>query len=170
MESVIDATDPQTEYGHGIQGEKPKTSLSGFSTTTQAWGAGLDGSMSYTFDDVERPYSNTFADGGNNIDKFYQTGYTWTNTFAATGGSEKQQARFSLSHLNNKGIIPNSGYNRLNLGLSYNGRWGNFELESKIFYSKDKANNRPHVSDFPGNANYGVNMLPASVDVTTLKR
>ena len=70
MESVIDATDPQTEYGHGIQGEKPKTSLSGFSFTIQAWGAGFDGSMSYTFDDVERPYSNTFADGGTTSTSF----------------------------------------------------------------------------------------------------
>jgi TonB-linked SusC/RagA family outer membrane protein len=169
MESVIDNTDPQTEYGHGNRGEKPETSLIGFANTDQAWGAELDGSMSYTFDDVERPYTNTFADGGNNIKKFYQTGYTWTNSIAINGGSDKQQARFSLSHLNNQGIIPNSGFERFNAGLSYNGSWGNFELESKLYYSRDKANNRPHVSDFPGNANYGTTMLPSSVDVTTLR-
>ena len=147
MEKVIDLTDHQSDYGHGNFGEKPETSFTGFASTDRAWGAKLDGSPSYTFDNVERPYINTFSDGGNNIEKFYQQGYTWTNSFAASGGSEKQLARFSLSHLNNQGIIPNSGYERLNLGLSYRGRWENFELESKLFYSKENTKNRPHVSD-----------------------
>jgi len=169
LESVIDYTDPQTQYGHGHMGEKPNSSLTGFNYTDRAWGAALDGSTSYTFDGVERPYVNTFKDGGNNVKKFYETGYAWTNSFAVTGGSEKQQARFSLSHLDNQGVVPNSGFKRWNAGLNYNGQYGNFELDTKIYYSDEEAKNRPRVSDMPGNSNYTVHLLPSSVDVRTLK-
>ena len=167
-ETLIDHTDLQTKYGHGNMGEKPDSELTGYAYASYAWGDSLDGSMSYTFDGVERPYVNTFEDGGNNMKKFYRDGYTWTNSFSATGGSENQTARFSFSHLNNESIVPNSGFKRMNLGLNYNGKYGNFELAAKLYYSKEDSKNRPRVSDAPGNANITI-YYPASVDVRTLK-
>jgi len=169
LESIIDYTDPQTSYGHGYQGNKPEDAIEGFINTHRAWGAALDSTMSYTFDAVERPYVNTFADGGNNIKKFYQKGYTWTNYFAVSGGSDRQRARFSVSHLTNQGIIPNSGFERLNMGLNYNGQYGKFNVDAKLYYSREEAKNRPQLSDMPGNANNTVLLLPSSIDVRTLK-
>jgi TonB-linked SusC/RagA family outer membrane protein len=169
LESVIDYTDPQIQYGHGRRGKKPLGVMEGYNNTIHAWGNSLDGSPTFTFDGIERDYINTFQDGDNNIKKFYETGYTWTNSFAVNGGSEKQHARFSFAHLNNKGNVPNSGYKRLNLGLNYNGSYKKFSLNAKLFYTKEDTKNRPMVADITGNANYAVFMLPASIDVLTLK-
>ena len=171
METVIEYTDPQTKYGHGLLGKKPTGVIEAYENTIFAWGDSLDGSTTYTFDGVERPYVNTFGDtsGGNNIKKFYETGYTWTNSFAMTSGSEVQNARFSFAHLYNKGTIPNSGYERINVGLNYFGRLKNFSLNAKLYYTNEDANNRPMIGDILGNANYPVFMLPSSIDVLTLK-
>ena len=112
------------------------------------WGPKFDGSPVVQFDGVTRPYSYA----GDNWKRFYKTGNTFTNSFALTGGSETQNFRLSAAHLDNTSVFPNSGFERINLSLSTNSKFGKrLRLIPKILYSNEKAKNRPNISDSPGN-------------------
>jgi TonB-linked SusC/RagA family outer membrane protein len=169
VDAIWDQTDYQTKYGHGWGGNPPDNELSG--GTDSGWGGPLDGSIAQAWgaDGVQRPYVNTFADGGNNMKKFYQPGQTFTNTIAVSGGDDKQTFRFSLSNLNNESIQPNSGYDRLNASLNANGQYGLVTIGAKMLYSHEEALNRAIISDSPGNAPQGVYNLGASVDIRDYK-
>jgi TonB-linked SusC/RagA family outer membrane protein len=54
----------------------------------------------------------------NNIKDFYGTGTTAVNSIAVSGATDIADYRLSLSHNDQKGIIPGSGLNRTNLGLN----------------------------------------------------
>lgn len=45
---------------------------------------------------------------------YFKTGFTATEAFSVSSGTEKNQTYFSASAVNSKGIIPNNGYNRYN--------------------------------------------------------
>jgi TonB-linked SusC/RagA family outer membrane protein len=169
VEAVWDQTDYQTEYGHGYNGHPPDNELSG--GHADGWGGPLDGSiaMAWTAIGIQKPYVNTFEDGGTNIQKFYSPGKTWTNSIALSGGDDKQTFRFSISNLNNTSIQPDAGYDRFNASLNANGEYGNFTVGGKMMYSYEKALNRPVISDSPGNAPQGVYVLPSSININDYK-
>jgi len=73
-----------------------------------SWGAKLDGSSVVQPDGVARPYSPV----RNNIRNFYNTGSTWSNTVAVSGGNATSNIRFSVSDLDNSGILPGNKLNR----------------------------------------------------------
>lgn len=157
--------DFQREYGQGTLGVKPGSEGMAFDNPNSSWGARLDGSSVVNWDGVSRPYSYV----GNNVNKFYNTGTTFINTVALSSGNETMNFRFSASDLTNKDIVPNSGINRnsysLNLGANLSKK---LSFNTNIKYVRENANNRPRLSDSPGNANYAVAVLPANVDVTTM--
>ena len=51
-----------------------------------------------------------YPGGRDTIDKYYETGHTWTNSLAFSGGNEKQQFRVSFTDLQSDGIMPNTGW------------------------------------------------------------
>jgi TonB-linked SusC/RagA family outer membrane protein len=157
--------DFQTEYGQGTLGAKPTSQGMAFDNPNSSWGAKLDGSSVVNWDGVSRPYSYV----GNNVDKFYNTGATFINTVAISNGNEAMNFRFSASDLSNEDIVPNSNLNRksfsLNLGANLAKK---LSLNTNVKYIRENVNNRPRLSDSPGNANYSVAVLPANVDVTTM--
>ncbi|WOK06180.1 SusC/RagA family TonB-linked outer membrane protein [Imperialibacter roseus] len=165
MDNVIDLTDFQKEYGIGVDGEKPANETAALDYGNSSWGGKLDGSSVVQFDGVSRPYSDT----GETIKDFYRTGKTWTNTLALSGGNEKGNFRFSASDLNNDDIMPNASFDRKLFTTGLNGAFGNLELKLTGQYSKEKAINRPRLSDSPGNANYAILTKPASLSYETLK-
>lgn len=167
LDSFIDRTNFQTEYGHGTGGRKPENAQEGFEYGGSAWGARLDGTPVFQFDGEERPYS---ARGANNFDNFYRTGLTSTNTVALTGGNQNQTFRLSFSDMRNDNIVPNSGMDRQTVMLSTNGNWADrLNVDAKVQYSREDVQNRARLSDAPGNANYTLAVLPASIDVRDLK-
>ncbi|MDH5397537.1 MAG: TonB-dependent receptor, partial [Cyclobacteriaceae bacterium] len=88
-------------------------------------------------------------------------------TIAVTGGGDNQQFRLSLSDLRSKSVMPNAGFDRTNVNLSTNGKYGErFTVTGSIMYSKEGAKNRPRLSDSPGNANLSVYYMPPNIDVT----
>lgn len=157
--------DYQYVYGLGDNGLKP--TVADPNTQTNSWGAKLDGSPVIQFDGVSRPYSAVT----DNLSKYYNTGYTFTNSVALAGGADKLGYRLSFADLNNKGIIPENRLIRDNIALSLNSvlsrRWS---FNANIKYIKEKAHNRPVVSDSPGNADYAVFTMPTSLSVATLKQ
>jgi TonB-linked SusC/RagA family outer membrane protein len=176
FEQVNDLRDFQTSNGDGgyvgttLQNsvaQKPTNLATSWSNYwgLQGWGPRYDGSMSLQFDSVMRPYSYA----GDNWKRFYETGTTFTNSVAFSGGSETQNFRFSASQLKNNGVMPNSGFDRTNLSLSTNSKFGKrITLAAKVLYSNEKVKNRPNVSDSPGNAALTMYYLPGNVDVRNL--
>ncbi len=167
IEKVMDPTDWQTVYGQGVNGIKPATETDAFQSGQSSWGARLDGSNVIQFDGVLRPYTAASS----NIDNFYRTGSTATNTLAFNKSFEGGSIRFSGSDLTNKAITPNSGLNRQSFLL--NGNYNinkHLTVDARVNYILEQANNRPFLSDGPGNSNYNVTLLPTSVDVNTLKK
>ena len=179
VEQVNNLTDWQKSYGSGGEifgtelddyvAEKPTNQDVAFynSYYDSGWGVRLDeNDSSIQFDGQWRPYSNT----GDNWSRFYQPGISFTNSLSLTGGSETQSFRASMAKLNSKGIIPNSGFDRLNLTLSVNSKFGDkLTFNGKMMYSNEKAKNRPMISDSPGSAVQAVYRIPADHNVYDYK-
>ncbi|MEM9676367.1 MAG: carboxypeptidase-like regulatory domain-containing protein, partial [Bacteroidota bacterium] len=157
FEDIIDLFDFQDQYGQGTQGRRPTTGAEAFDFGTGDWGGRLDGSLVPQFDGVARPYSRV----DDNLDAFYRIGTTFTNTIGFSGGSENQRVRLNFSRLDNEGIIPESGFTRNNVSLSYSGKYADrLTITSKVLYSNENAQNRPRLADSPGNAPQGLVRLP----------
>ena len=166
-EQVMDPTHWQYAYGQGANNVKPADEAAAYQTGQSSWGGKLDGSSVIQFDGVARPY----VAQKNNIEDFYRTGGTFTNTLALnkvfTGGA----IRFSASDLTNQAVIPNSGLDRQSFDFS--GTFTpikNLVIDARAYYILEQAKNRPFLSDGPGNSNYNVMFLPTSVDVNVLKK
>lgn len=130
------------------------------------WGPKMDGSEVIQFDGVMRPYSYA----GDNWDRFYQTGSTWTNSLALTGGGDNQQYRFSFSDMDQKFIVPNSGFKRRNASLSTSGKFGKrVTFNAKVMYSNEIMKNRSMLGDSPGNAPIAIWGLASTVNVDDLR-
>jgi len=126
------------------------------------WGPKLDGSDVVQFDGVTRSYSYK----GDNWERFYESGHALTNSIALSGGSETQNFRLSLSDLRSDGVFPNSGFDRTNVTLSTNSKFGKkLTVTARVLYSNEKTKNRPNLSDAPGNANLAVYYIPNDVDI-----
>jgi TonB-dependent SusC/RagA subfamily outer membrane receptor len=180
MERVNDLTDFQREYGQGGYvlsdpldpnspriAVAPRTQQEAYNWGTSNWGPKL-GSVpsSIQFDGVTRPYT----DAGDNWKKYYETGTQWTNSLALSGGSESQSFRFAYSDLRGSSVIPNSGFDRQNLSLSANSRFGqNLILNAKVLYSHEYAKNRPYLSDSPANGILSMYYIPANINVDDYK-
>jgi TonB-linked SusC/RagA family outer membrane protein len=154
--------DYQTEYGQGILARKPANQEEARDNGLSSWGAKLDGSNVVQWDGVSRPYSSV----GSNLDNFYKTGITFINSLALSSGSEKGNFRFSVSDLTNQDVIPNTGLNRKTYSLNSSVILANkLTATVNVKYIIEKVNNRPRLSDAPGNGNFTVANLPANVDV-----
>lgn len=176
MESINNLTTPQTTYGAGgyvgstletQRAEKAETldELWNNNWTYNGWGPKLDGSPAVQFDGIVRPYSYA----GDNWKRFYETGHTFTNSIALTGGNGDQNFRASFSNLNSNGVVPNSKYDRINGGLTVNSKFGKrLKLDAKMMFTNEKVKNRPNLSDAPGSGINTMYFIPNNVDVTTM--
>jgi TonB-linked SusC/RagA family outer membrane protein len=176
FENVINESDLQHVYGPGgiIDGPggtriygKPADKQQAYDWGSGSmWGPKLDGSSVIQFDGVSRPYSYA----GDNWKRFYETGRSWTNSIAISGGGEKQTFRFSFSDLNNTTIIPNETFKRRNLALSTNGKFGErLTFNAKMMYSNEKMNNRQYTADSPANIPNAIWRLANTVNIYDLK-
>ncbi|MFK7814123.1 MAG: SusC/RagA family TonB-linked outer membrane protein [Maribacter sp.] len=154
--------DFQTEYGQGLRNVKPANQAAALEAGLSSWGPRLDGSSVPQWDGVSRPYSYV----GSNLDNFFRTGTTFINTVALSNGSEKGNYRFSVSDFENQDITPNAGLNRKTFGLNASAILAEKLTTSvNVKYIIEKVQNRPRLSDAPGNANYTVGLLSPNVDV-----
>jgi TonB-linked SusC/RagA family outer membrane protein len=166
METPAVFPDWQYEYGQGDNGVKPQTPGDAIQTGRRSFGAKIDGSPYVAADGLTHPYSAQ----KDNIKNFYQTGSTFTNTLAFTGGTEAVTYRFSASDLNSKSVLPNTNYNRKTGNLSINGKLGKrVNIEALAQYNVEKANNRTTAGDALGNPNWTPYMIANTADIRWLK-
>jgi TonB-linked SusC/RagA family outer membrane protein len=165
IDKITNLLEFQDQYGQGVLGAKPVDVTAAMNTGMSSWGAKLDGSAVTIFDGSQKPYSAQ----GDNLNRFYQTGTTFTNTLAISNGSDNSNFRFSLGDLRNNAIYPSAKYTRNTANLDVN-----YKLSSKwsgvinILYSKEVGKNRTNLSDGPGNGNYGILFLPPNVNANYL--
>jgi TonB-linked SusC/RagA family outer membrane protein len=166
METPAVFPDWQYEYGQGDNGVKPTTQGAAIQTGRRSFGAKIDGSPYVAADGLTHPYSAQ----KNNIKNFYQTGSTFTNTLAFTGGTETINYRFSASDLNSKSVLPNTDYNRKTGNLSINSKLGKrINLEALAQYNVENAHNRTTAGDALGNPNWTPYMIANTADIRWLK-
>jgi TonB-linked SusC/RagA family outer membrane protein len=153
--------DTQTTYGQGRDASKVADAID----TYQAWGPKIDGSLVAQWDGVSRPYTNK----GSNLDKFYQTGETYTNTIAISHSDERGSTRFSVTNLDNLDIVPNSTLKRNSFGLNSSRRYSDkFSVDVNMKYILEDQEGNPQLSDSPGNGNFAVNLFAPTVDVNDM--
>ncbi|CCG99488.1 TonB-dependent receptor plug [Fibrella aestuarina BUZ 2] len=159
-DSPVNFTDFQYEYGQGLQGAKPTTQALAQQTGRMSWGSKLDGSSTIQFDGKMYPYTAQ----RDNIKNFYKTGSNFTNTVSVTKGGDNGSFRLSLSNLDNKAIIENSGLTRKTINLTVDQN-----ITSKLSFSvlanyiDERVKNKPNLSDAPLNANNGL-LLATNID------
>jgi TonB-linked SusC/RagA family outer membrane protein len=170
FERINNQTDLQNQFGSGrFQGDqitgsavRPTTVRDGYDWGTQAWGERLGSGTAMHFDGVERPY--VYA--GDNWNRFYETGKSFTNSLSLSGGSDTQTFRFNVTDLRSTSVIPNAGFDRINMSLSTSGKFGEkLTFDAKVLYSNERTKNRPRLSDSPGNAFQSIFALPPNVNV-----
>ena len=147
--------DYQFEYG---EGRKPDyfsylDSEDGPNTATavaagRAWGPRFEGQLYYQFNPDApdgRPVERTpWVANENYISDFFRTGYTVSNSIAIEAGGEKGGGRLSLTHLKNEWILPNTGFERSNISLSFNQKvTSRLKINGKVNYSNKRSDNLP---------------------------
>lgn len=141
--------------------------------TYDNWGGKLDG-RKYIFHPwvwTNSPVMTLQSAGQDNRRKFYENGFTATNTLAISGGSDKGNYRFSVSDLRNEGIFPNSSIKR----QTYSVRAGlnateKLYVEGKINYIRQKGKNRPGNGLDINAAQFALTRVPNFVPLDTLKK
>jgi TonB-linked SusC/RagA family outer membrane protein len=162
-ESIAVIPDYQYEYGQGDGGVKPTTLAASQATGRRSWGAKIDGSTDYVgVDGKTHPY----VAQKKNLQHFYQTGLTYTNSLAFTGGNESFTYRFSAADLNSKGILPNTTYKRKTLNLAVNAKLSSkLSIEALAQYNLEKGHNRTGAGDALGNPNWTPLEIANTADV-----
>jgi hypothetical protein len=130
-----------------------------------SWGAKLDGSSVVQPDGIARPYSAQ----KDNVENFYNTGKTFSNTISLSAGGEA--ANFRFRHLTSitKGSCPTTHLTGKHSNLSVN---ANFKkrivFEGNAQYNIEDTKNRTFTADFQKNPNSGVQLIGTNIDVRTL--
>lgn len=149
-EKVYRFPEIQTTYGRGTAGVKdPNAVVNPFA-----------GGNQYAYFGPKYDAGTTIYD---NIHNFFRTGFSQRHNVDVDGGNEITTYRLSGSYFNQDGIIPNTGYEKLTIGLSGTARISKkFSINSNVTYSNsttDKASK--------GAGGYLLNLLnyPSDLDV-----
>lgn len=130
-------------YGDGVMYETMDT------WHGDSWGPPLDGRRTivdpfvYPVDMFKKTLV-LLPQPANNVRDFYETAINTANTISISGSGEKTSARLSIGNTTNKGIIPNSSFNKKTIVLSVNSQLTDYlSFDGKINYIHDEGNNRP---------------------------
>ncbi|MFC5411697.1 SusC/RagA family TonB-linked outer membrane protein [Larkinella bovis] len=166
FDKVINWTDYQYVYGQGTQNKRPTDVNSARNSGIYSWGEKMDGAMYTQFDGKQYPYSPV----KDNIEQFYRTAPTLTNTVAMSGGNDQTSFRLSLSSMDAQATVRNSGIKRKTINLSVNQKvTEKFDVTVMGNYIDQQDSNRPALSDAPQNPNYGIMLLATSFNQVALK-
>lgn len=124
IEQISGLPDYQNKYGTGT----------GFvyGQVNGSWGAPFQGAVPYpTITEIPRwtAMADAFPDGPatvpyraypNNVKDFFRNGTLWDNSVTLTGGNEKSNFTATVSRLDQKGYIPNSGFDRTSVSIGAN--------------------------------------------------
>lgn len=128
-----------------------------------AWGDKYDGTPSVAIDGTTKPYQ---AYGKDNVENFYRTGYSFSNTLAISGGNETTNFRLSFGNTKDESILPGTNFGRNNVTLSLNSAPNKkISVETNAQYISEKSQNRPYLNDSPRNPSFPVTFLTPGTDI-----
>ncbi len=134
------------------------------------WGGKMDGrpiTYAYAPEWGVKSYTPQPVD---NIENFYQTGTTLTNTVAVSGGSEKGTFRLSLSDMRNQSIVPNSTLTRQAISFRASSQISEkLFAEGKVDYTRQTGENRVQNGVALINLPASLTILPRSVDLDWMR-
>ncbi|WP_052496419.1 SusC/RagA family TonB-linked outer membrane protein [Pedobacter lusitanus] len=152
VETISRWPDYQYEYGQGNDGasfysfgateDGPSTR-----STSSAWGPKFNGQSFFQYDPITKtagtvrtpwvPYKNARKE-------FFESGRTFTNSVTLDGGNDKTTFRLSLTNVDNKWIIPNTGYGRNTVALSATHKVNDkLQVATKVNYTNKFSDNLP---------------------------
>lgn len=157
FDTVLKWPDYQYEYGQGTlqkntageyyysYGASPDGVNTG--STSSAFGPKFNGQYYFQYDpNVEgqslerqlwRPYKN-------NIKDFWKVGENYSNNFAIESSTENTSFRSSLTYLKNTWMMPNTGFDRFNVALSFDHKLNDrLRIGMKFNFNKTKSDNLP---------------------------
>lgn len=152
IETISRWPDYQNEYGQGTEGANYYSYLAGVDgpstrSTSSSWGPKFDGQMFYQYDPVTQtrgtertpwvPYPDARKD-------FFDTGRTFTNSITLDGGNDRTNMRFSYTNLENKWIIPNTGYSRNTVSINASHKvTDKLKIQARVNYKQNNSDNLP---------------------------
>ena len=167
MDNVAVVPDFQYEYGQGLNGVAPTNLSDAQQSGRKSWGAPIDPSVSFMGADGKM---HPYAAQKDNIKNYYQTGTTFTNSLAFSGGNEAIQYRFSLADLTSRGILPNTTYKRKTANLSLSGKLSSkLSFEALAQYTLEQGHNRTGAGDALGNPNWTPLEISSTADIRWFK-
>lgn len=124
--------------------------------TKYTWGPEFDGELRPQFDG-----NKPWVDYPNNVKDFYQTGHIFINNLSFSNSGENGNYRFSYSHTDQKGILPNTGLVKDNLGLNSQFIMSKkFTITTNINYIRTNCENNRQVD---------VRFIPRGIDISALE-
>ncbi len=163
---ALDYSDYQTEYGTGSNGVRPSTQAQAQSFGNLAWGEKYDGVPTVQYDGILRPY----LPDKNRTKEFYNTGNSYVNTLALSGGNASTSYRVSFSNQDANGISPGNSYHKRIFNLGLNSKVTNkLTLQLNINYTHEENNNPPLVGAQGIGFSSFLNRIPLTVAISTLK-
>ncbi len=152
FENPMETPEFQDVYGQGVNGAFDVTSAG-------SWGAKMDGSQVAALMGT-KAYS---SDGNNLYKDFMQTGVTSTNSLELAAGNDNSTLRLGVTRLDNKGVIPNSSFDRTSVNIRTTGKWGKLSADVKLNYINQNTENRIKLASDPDNIFLNYLMMPRSV-------
>ena len=157
----------QNKFGRGSNGNYPINSAGVFNDAIlDSWGPLMQGQSLVNWTGEETPYSAQ----PNNIRDFFRAGSSLNNSVALSGGGENTQARFSITHLKNEGIVPNGNLERTNLNLNVTSKLTDrLTLTAKANYIRQDVFNRPDLALSPDNPMNSLIQMPRNIRLEDLR-
>lgn len=197
LESALKLPEYQKVYGQGNASGGDFAFVNGGGAgladgTDEGWGPAFRGQLfpqfnsprtlngqaiAYTGGDMNAPAGSVITPtawvaDNDNLKNFLETGRTFTNNVALTGGNDNADFRLSYTNLNQTGIVPNTDLKRNTTSFSAGYHFTpKFTAKAFVSYIKSESDNRPSISYGTESIMYLFNCwLPASVKVSDLKR
>lgn len=114
-----------------------------------SWGPRLDGRpvrqwYSYYEDDPDFGRETPWVAHPNNIEDFFETGVTFSNNIALTGGNDKASFRLSYTNIDQKGTLPVSSLERNSLNFRGSANFTEkFRADVGVIYTKNNTDGLP---------------------------
>jgi TonB-linked SusC/RagA family outer membrane protein len=135
----------QNLYGQGSGGQFQYVDGSGGGIqdyNDQSFGPRLDGRLIDQFTGPQQPW----IPHPDNVESFFNTGHTLSNTIAMSGGTDRANARLSFGTDQTDGYVPNNTFHKtnglLNASLKVNDR---LSSDASLQYVRNTGANRPGV-------------------------
>ncbi|WP_114793337.1 SusC/RagA family TonB-linked outer membrane protein, partial [Niabella yanshanensis] len=117
------------------------------SGTSSAYGPRFNGQMFYQFNPVTMTQDSVrtpWVPYTNKIRKYFDKGRTFTNSITADKNFGNTNLRLSYTNVNNKWIMPNTGYQRNSAALSVNTKlFEKLQLSARLNYTNKQSDNLP---------------------------